>query len=241
MTPLLILLFGVHPATAVGTDLMYAAATKAGGTLFHGFARSVDWRVVRCLAAGSLPATIITLCLLSYLNLNSGAARGLITIVLSFALGTTAVVLLFRHKIVSRYQPRLEKLDSRKVIAATIAVGSLLGVLVSISSVGAGAIGATALIILYPRLPIVRIIGTDIAHAVPLTLAAGIGHWILGTVDWHVVGSLLIGSLPGVFFGSYLAIRLPESALRLVLAGTMLLIAGKLVVDHVHLAAGGSS
>jgi uncharacterized membrane protein YfcA len=232
MTPLLILLFGVHPAAAVGTDLLYAAATKAGGTVFHGLARSVDWLLVRRLAIGSLPATVVTLFLLSRVNLDSGPAREFITVVLSFALGVTAVVLLFRNRIVARFQPRLEKFDPGKISGVTIALGALLGVLVSITSVGAGAIGATALIILYPRLPIVRIVGSDIAHAVPLTLVAGIGHWMLGTVDWHIVGSLLAGSLPGIFLGSCLAIRLPETVLRLVLAGTLLVVSGKLVADH---------
>ena len=234
MTPVLILLFGVHPAAAVGTDLMYAAATKTGGTVFHGFARSIDWPIVRRLASGSLPATIVTLYLMSYLNLDGAAARTLITIVLSFGLAATAAVLIFRHKITSMLHTRMMGLDPGQTAAATVFVGAVVGVLVSISSVGAGAIGATALIILYPRLPIVKIVGSDIAHAVPLTLAAGTGHWMLGTIDWHVVGSLLVGSWPGILLGSYLAFRLPETALRLLLAATLLVVAGKLAIDSLH-------
>ena len=233
MTPLLILLFGIHPATAVGTDLLYAAATKTGGTLIHGITRGVDWRIVARLASGSLPATIVTLYLLSLMDLNAAAARDLITIVLSGALAVTAAVLFLRNRIISGYRIHLAGLGSRKTTAATVLTGALVGVLVSISSVGAGAIGTVALLILYPKLPVIRIVGTDIAHAVALTLVAGMGHWMIGTVDWPVVGSLLAGSLPGVFLGSFMAARLPESALRLLLAGTLLLVAGKLAVDHI--------
>jgi uncharacterized membrane protein YfcA len=111
----------------------------------------------------------------------------------------------------------------------TVASGVVLGVLVSISSVGAGAIGVTALILLYPRLPLVRIIGSDIAHAVPLTLLAGAGHWAMGDVDWHLCGALLTGSIPGIILGSLLAPRLPEPGLRPLLASVLLLVGGRLV------------
>ncbi|HUI98502.1 MAG TPA: sulfite exporter TauE/SafE family protein [Xanthobacteraceae bacterium] len=232
MTPLLILLFGVHPATAVGTDLLYAAATKTVGSLVHGLAHSIEWRVVRRLAIGSLPATVITLLLLSFLNQNEGA-RGLITIVLCVALLMTASALIFRSTIVETLRSRFPALGSRNVAIDTVVVGAVLGVLVSASSIGAGALGVVALIILYPQLPMARIVGSDIAHAVPLTLVAGAGHWILGTVDWHIVGSLLAGSLPGIVLGSYVAIRVPERALRLVLAATLIVVAGKLASDNV--------
>src|SRR5215470_9318034 len=214
MTPLLILMFGVHPATAVGTDLLYAAATKTGGSLVHGFARSIDWKVVRRLATGSITATIATLAALSHFNLSGDAARNLITLVLSVALFATAFVLIFGEAIVAAYRARVVELDSRRTAINTVLVGALLGVLVSISSVGAGAIGVIALIMLYPQLPMARIVGSDIAHAVPLTLIAGIGHWMMGSVDWHIMGSLLAGSLPGIFLGSFCAIRVPERALR---------------------------
>jgi hypothetical protein len=234
MTPILILLFGVHPATAVGTDLLYAAATKTGGSLVHGLARSIDWPMVRRLATGSIPATIVTLALLSFLNLNSMAARSLITVVLCFALFLTAGVLIFRKTILNYYQGRFPTLDPHKTALATVLVGALLGVLVSISSVGAGAIGVMALVILYPNLPMARIVGSDIAHAVPLTLIAGMGHWMFGAVDWQIIGSLLIGSLPGIFLGSYFTTRVPEPALRLLLAATLILVAGKLAYDHIE-------
>ena len=109
-------------------------------------------------------------------------------------------------------------------------VGAVLGLLVTTSSVGAGALGATALIMLYPRLPTVRIIGSDIAHAVPLTLAAGLGHWMVGSVDWVLLSSLLAGSLPGIVIGSYLSVRVPEAVVRFGLATTLILVAGRLIV-----------
>jgi uncharacterized protein len=236
MTPLLILLFGVHPATAVGTDLLYAAATKTGGSLVHGFARSIDWRVVRRLATGSVPATLVTLAVLSHFNLSGDAARNLITLVLSVALLATAFVLVFGEAIVAAYRARVAELDSQRTARNTVLVGIVLGVLVSISSVGAGAIGVIALIMLYPQLPMARIVGSDIAHAVPLTLIAGTGHWMMGSVDWHIMGSLLVGSLPGIFVGSYFAIRVPERALRLVLATTLFVVATRIVYDQSHAA-----
>ena len=236
MTPLLILLFGIHPATAVGTDLLYAAATKTGGSLVHGYARSIDWRVVKRLATGSVPATIVTLAALSHFNLSGDAARNLITLVLSVALFATAFVLIFGSAIVAAYRARVAELDSQRIAVNTVLVGALLGVLVSISSVGAGAIGVIALIMLYPQLPMARIVGSDIAHAVPLTLIAGTGHWMMGSVDWHIMGSLLAGSLPGIFVGSYFAIRIPERALRLVLATTLFMVASRIAYDHVNAA-----
>ncbi len=232
MTPLLILLFGIHPATAVGTDLLYAAATKTGGSLVHGFARSVDWRVVKRLAYGSTPATVLTLIVLSQLNLNGEAMRSLITFVLSFALFATALILIFGQPLVAMYRARVSELDPRRTATATVLFGALLGVLVTISSVGAGAIGVVVLIMLYPQMPMARIVGSDIAHAVPLTLVAGLGHWGMGAVDWGIMGSLLAGSLPGIFIGSYFAIRIPERALRVVLATTLFMVASRLAYEH---------
>lgn len=232
MTPLLILLFGVHPATAVGTDLLYAAATKTGGSLVHGLARSIDWVVVRRLATGSVPATIVTLAFLSRFDLDSAGASSLITFVLSFALFATAIVLVFGGPLVAFYRARVEALDLRHTAISTVLVGATLGVLVSISSVGAGAIGVVALVLLYPQLPMPRIVGSDIAHAVPLTLIAGCGHWVMGSVDWQIIGSLLAGSLPGIFLGSYCAVRIPERALQLVLAAVLFVVAGRMLYEH---------
>jgi uncharacterized protein len=234
MTPLLILLFGIHPATAVGTDLLYAAATKTGGSVVHGLARSIHWPAVLRLASGSIPASILTLVVLWQLDLNSSAARSLINIVLSFALILTATSLIFRKALLEFFRERLERLDDGTIARATVVVGAALGILVSISSVGAGAVGVTALLLLYPRLPMARIVGSDIAHAVPLTLVAGVGHWALGAIDWQLMGVLLAGSLPGIVLGSYFATRVPETALRLILAATLILVAGKLSSDEWH-------
>jgi uncharacterized membrane protein YfcA len=237
MTPLLILLFGVHPSTAVGTDLLYAAATKTGGSLVHGWARSIHWPAAIRLACGSIPASVVTLLVLWQLELDGEAARSLVNLVLCFALILTATSLIFRRAIMDRYRRRMEQFDLWATGRATVMVGVVLGVLVSISSVGAGAVGVTALLLLYPRLPMATIVGTDIAHAVPLTLVAGIGHWALGSVDWALMGVLLIGSLPGIIIGSYLAVRVPETVLRLVLATVLVLVAGKLAFNELNLSA----
>jgi uncharacterized protein len=236
MTPLLILLFGIHPSTAVGTDLLYAAATKTGGSLVHGWSRSIHWPAVRRLAAGSIPASVVTLVVLWQLDLNGEAGRSLVNLVLCFALFLTATSLIFRKALLESLARRMERFDDPAIARLTVLTGLALGVLVSISSVGAGAVGVTALLLLYPKLPMARIVGSDIAHAVPLTLVAGIGHWALGAVDWHLMGVLLIGSLPGIFIGSYFATRVPETALRLLLASTLMLVAGRLVSNEWHLA-----
>jgi uncharacterized protein len=231
MTPILILLFGIHPASAVGTDLLYAAATKTAGSLVHGYNRTVDWRVVRRLASGSVPATALTILALSFVNLNGALARDLIAGLLTIALFFTALTLVFRDRIVRHYGPRIGRMSERRVAGLTVAVGAVLGVLVSISSVGAGAIGVTALILLYPQLPIARIVGSDIAHAVPLTLVAGLGHWWLGSINLSLLIPLLLGSVPGIVLGSYVVTRVPETALRLLLAGTLAIVVTKLAFD----------
>ncbi len=228
MTPVLILLFGIHPAAAVGTDLLHAAATKTVGSVVHGFNGTIDWRVVRRLAAGSIPMTILTIAAMSALDINGTAGRDFVNAALTLALIVTAVVLIFRDRIIARYAARLRSLEPKHVAALTVAVGAMLGTMVSVSSVGAGAIGVTCLILLYPQLPIVRIVGTDIAHAVPLTLVAGIGHWLLGSIDLQVFAFLILGSVPGILIGSYAAVRIPETALRVVLAVALIVVATKL-------------
>ena len=235
MTPLLILLFGVHPTTAVGTDLLYAAGTKTGGSVVHGWSRSVHWPAVFRLACGSIPASALTLFVLWKLDLKSDAERGLVNVVLCFALLLTAISLIFRKAIIERYRRTLEHIDDRTTAIATEITGVVLGVLVSISSVGAGAVGVTVLLLLYPRLPMATIVGSDIAHAVPLTLVAGTGHWMLGSVDWPLMGVLLMGSLPGIIVGSYSATRVPEAVLRLALASVLVVVAGKIMFAELNL------
>jgi uncharacterized protein len=172
MTPILIVLFGVSPSTAVGTDLLFAAATKTVGSLVHGFNRTIDWRVVRRLATGSIPATALALMVLSWLNMRTGSANQIVTAVLTVALLLTAGALIARNRISNLYVQRIADLNDRSIAHLTIAMGAMLGILVTFSSVGAGAIGVTALVLLYPLLPTARIVGSDIAHAVPLTLIA---------------------------------------------------------------------
>ena len=236
MTPLLILLFGVHPSTAVGTDLLYAAATKTGGSLIHGLGRSIHWPAVIRLACGSLPASVVTLLVMWQLDLDSSSQKSLVNLVLCFALLLTATSLIFRRAIMERYRRRLERISESATAFATVLTGAALGILVSISSVGAGAVGVTALLLLYPRLPMVRIVGSDIVHAVPLTLVAGLGHWALGAIDWHLMSVLLMGSLPGIMVGSYSAVRVPEGVLRLALAAILIVVSAKIASEELHLA-----
>ena len=231
MTPLLVLLFGVHPATAVGTDLLYAAMTKAGGTVAHGRKGHVDWAITGRLAAGSIPAAAITIFVLSQLPKGSNTIGSLVSHGLGFALLLTAIAILFGRKL-RDYAARHEESEVRQRYLGkiTVLVGAILGVLVTISSVGAGALGVAALFFLYPKLSPVRIVGSDVAHAVPLTLVAGLGHWLLGSVDWALLGALLLGSLPGIWIGSHLSAKVPEHILRRFLASMLVLIGSKLVL-----------
>ena len=228
MTPLLVLLFGVPPTTAVGTDLLYAAATKSVGTLVHGLNRTVDWRVVRRLASGSTPATLLTLLLLSRGALGPRIGP-MIALILGVMLLLTAASLIFRRQFLAFAGPRLEGIAPRRTAALTVGIGAALGALVTISSVGAGALGVTALLLLYPRAPMARIVGSDIAHAVPLTLIAGAGHWWLGSVDGPLLLSLLCGSIPGIALGSHFAARVPDAVLRPLLAAVLTLVGARLV------------
>jgi len=229
VTPILVLAFGVPPAAAVGTDLLYASITKAVGTVVHGANRTVQWPIVLPLAAGSVPATVITLVAISYFDLNSRGAGRAISTVLGVMLLITACALLFRRRLVDLGGDRLANMPARQTWMLTILIGAILGVLVTISSVGAGAIGVTVLLLLYPKLPMARIVGSDIAHAVPLTLVAGIGHWMLGSVNLPMLALLLTGSIPGIVLGSLFAVRVPDAVLRPVLAATLAVVGGTLV------------
>jgi uncharacterized membrane protein YfcA len=230
MTPILVLLFNVHPATAVGTDLLYAAATKATGTLVHGVKGSIDWQVTLRLAAGSVPAATLTLILLHRYGMGSARGGHLISFVLGVALLITAVALVFRPQLTAFAAARKRATGQGSTLGLTMLTGAVLGVLVSLTSVGAGAIGVTVLLLLYPMLPTTRIVGSDIAHAVPLTLLAGAGHWLLGSIDWSMLLSLLVGSLPGIVIGSYLSSKAPEKLLRNLLAATLTLVGVRLVI-----------
>jgi uncharacterized membrane protein YfcA len=230
MTPLLVLVFGIVPATAVGTDLLYAAITKTGGVWVHGRRSNVDWKIVGLLASGSLPASLVTVWVLKKYAVETASFNTLITTTLGIALILTALVLIFREQLQKFVKHHVGELwHERHPVAATVATGLLLGVLVTISSVGAGALGVAALTFLYPRLATVKIVGTDIAHAVPLTAVAGLGHMALGTVDLTLLASLILGSLPGIYLGSHVSVKIPERVLQQILASMLVLIGGRLV------------
>jgi uncharacterized membrane protein YfcA len=229
MTPLLVLLFHVQPHTAVGTDLLYAAITKSAGAAVHGRNRTVDWRVVSLLALGSVPATVLTLAAIAYFQ-PASSSSALISTVLGVALILTAISILFRKQIMDLAVRSRGDISAARTVALTVLTGAVLGVLVSMSSVGAGALGITVLFFLYPKLPVATIVGSDIAHAVPLTLVAGLGHWFLGDVNFAMLLSLLIGSIPGIIIGSHLSFRVPESVLRPILAATLILVGGRLAL-----------
>lgn len=232
MTPLLVLGFGVPPAVAVGTDLLYASVTKAAGVWVHGRRGNVEWKVVGRMALGSLPAAALVLWGMSAMGADSRQFSNLITGMLGFALILTAGALLFRERLQRLGREiggALPERGARGLVPATITAGAVLGVLVTLSSVGAGALGVMALFMLYPRLTTVKMVGSDIAHAVPLATVAGLGHFYLGTVDFGLLGSLLLGSLPGIYLGSHAAGRVPERAMRTILASMLLLVGSRLV------------
>ena len=230
MTPLLVLLFNFHPATAVGTDLLYASVTKSVGTVVHGRLKTVDWRIVSRLASGSLPAAALTLLAMRRFGTLDKHASATLNLLLGATLIMTSATIIFRTQILAWAEPRMRELPDRSTARMTVITGAVLGVLVSITSVGAGALGVTALLMLYPKLPVARIAGSDIAHAVPLTLLAGLGHLWMGTVDIGLMLALLVGSIPGIIIGSLLGGRSSDKVLRPVLAGVLLLVGGRLLL-----------
>lgn len=232
MTPIL-LHFGITPTAAVGTDLLYAAITKAGGVHVHHKKRNIDWRLTGWLALGSVPAALITLGALRYGGFDTSSVDAFIKVTLGYALVLTALAIVFKQKLLDyshRNDVWLTRMNPRQQVIATVATGLLLGAVVTVTSIGAGALGTVALFLLYPLLPTVRLVGTEIAHAVPLTLVAGLGHAGLGNVDWHLLVNLLIGSLPGIYLGSHLANRVADHYLRPALAAMLLFVGAKLVL-----------
>ena len=232
MTPLLVMMFGVAPTTAVGTDLLYASITKMFGTAVHHQAGTVDWQVVRRLAMGSLPAAALTLAWMHFEHIGQ-LRSGLITFTLGLALVITALGILFKTQI-HALGTRFRLGDSARFKAMqpglTVACGVLLGAMVTLTSVGAGALGTAMLVYLYPlRLTAGRLVGTDLAHAIPLTLIAGLGHLTLGNVDTTLMLNLLAGSIPGVIVGSWVSTRAPVGPLRMAIAFVLLFVAWKMV------------
>ena len=233
MTPLLVFLFGFAPTTAVGTDLLFAAITKSGGvTVHHRSHGSVEWRIVGLLCLGSLPAAVAVIFGLEYFDVPKQTIAAMMSNVLGVALILTAFALFFRNRL-RKSMGQTDEHDPGRFhhfqAPTTVFVGLVLGVMVTLSSVGAGALGTVALFFLYPRLPTVRVVGTDLAHAIPLTTVAGLGHLHMGNVDFALLGSLLIGSLPGIWVGSHLSAKIPEYFLRPLLASVLMLIGVKFV------------
>ncbi|MET3432299.1 putative membrane protein YfcA [Herbaspirillum seropedicae] len=230
MTPLLTLLFGIHPSVAVGTDLAFASATKTAGTLAHRFKGTVRWDVVRRLSYGALPAALITTLLLKHFGAVSDGIALTIRYSIAVSVFLTVIALLFRSRMQAWLNAHPQRqLQGATLANATIAAGALLGTLVTISSIGAGAVGATLLVLLYPRLSPAEIAGTDIAYAVPLTAIAALGHWWLGSINWELLATLLLGSVPGITIGSLAARAVPEKFLRGLLAITLTSVAVKLI------------
>lgn len=240
MTPILIFFFGVKPYLAVGTDLLFAAFTKAGGTLGMMRQRLVPWRVVGQLCAGSLPAALVTLYVLHTVGPANPAVQSVMTSTLGVALLLTAAAMLY--KALRSRQPGLaqslaaqgrhatpEQATRARHWSLPVLFGALIGTLVTLTSVGAGAIGVTVLLILFPLLPLPRIVAADIAYAVPLTLVAGLGHASLGSVDWSLLTKLLAGSLPGIWLGSRLIHKAPERVVRSMLSALLAYAGFKLI------------
>ncbi|MES2150355.1 MAG: sulfite exporter TauE/SafE family protein [Pseudomonadota bacterium] len=230
MTPLLTLLFGVSPSVAVGTDLAFASITKSAGTFTHRLRGTVRWDIVRRLCVGALPAAVVaTLALKHYGTLDQQISQ-LIRYSIAGSVLLTVVALMFKGKMMIWIHAHPERqLQGRALTCATVAAGAVLGTLVTISSIGAGAIGATLLVLLYPKLSSAEVAGTDIAYAVPLTAIAAFGHWWLGSINWELLSMLLLGSLPGITLGSWLARAVPERFLRGLLAMTLTGVAAKLI------------
>lgn len=229
MTPILVLLFNFHPAAAVGTDLLYACVTKGVGSMVHGWKQAVDWHIVGWMAVGSMPAAVASLLCLAAAGPPSAAIIGPIKVTLGIMLLLTGLALLGKERILAWSRNHGQKRSAALTRNLTIGLGIVVGSAVTVTSVGAGAIGATVLLVLYPRTALVRIVGSDVAHAVPLTLVAGIGHWWLGTVDFSLLGSLLLGSVPGIIIGSLLASHVRESILRPILACILMVVAANLI------------
>jgi uncharacterized protein len=229
MTPILLLFFHIKPAVAVGTDLLFASVTKSVGIFAHGKLGNIDWKMVTLLGIGSVPASIATIFLLRTLDVESTGAVATIKFWLGVALIITSVAVLLRSQLMvivakGRWIPE------KYVPALTVLLGVILGALVTLTSVGAGALGVTALILLYPKEKITTIVGSDIAHAVPLTLVAGLGHATLGTINYSLLGTLLIGSIPGIYIGSHFSTKVAEHWVRIALAAILIYVGFKLVL-----------
>ncbi|GAB3476610.1 sulfite exporter TauE/SafE family protein [Marinomonas epiphytica] len=217
MTPLL-LMFGFPPHIAIGTDLMYAGIAKSTGVYMHTKQGNVDWRIVSAMAAGSLPASLLTVWALSQFE-QPDHYQDVLTATLGFMLLSTALVILFRGKLTRNIKLNFSTAQSSQVI---FFCGIILGILVTLTSVGAGALGTAIMMILFPVMMAKNIVGTDLAHAVPLTLVAGVGHLLIGNVDYSLLAALLIGSIPTIYLGTRVASFVPNRVLQPILATALM-------------------
>lgn len=231
MTPMLISLFKIEPHIAIGTDLIYASISKFCGSLVHAKKLNVVWPLVLWLAVGSLPASFATHWVLEHYLSQSSEYKKVLTTVLGFMLTLTGVSIIFRaqiEKFFNRFRAQNnneEELSfTPKRVTYIIIMGIVLGVFVTLSSVGAGAFGVMALILLFPNLPMIRIIGSDVAHAVLLTFVAGMAHMSSGNVDFHLLAYLLIGSIPAIIVGTLISSKMPERMIRKILGITLFLL-----------------
>lgn len=232
MTPILVLLFGFAPRTAVGTDLWFAAITKIAGGTMHNHQGGVDWQILRRMCLGSIPACILTLIWMA-LTRTGQAQHGFMIHALGGVLLLTALAMLVRKKI-QAFAVRMRTTTANSFLAAqpglTVVAGVILGVLVPLTSVGAGALGTVMLLYLYPfRLTAKRLAGTDIVHAIPLTIISGTGHLLMGNVDLLLLGNLLLGSIPGILIGTQIANKSPEMFLRGAIAVILVAVSIKLM------------
>jgi uncharacterized membrane protein YfcA len=218
MTPILLLFFNVKAAVAVGTDLLYASLTKSVGIIAHGRQGNIDWKIVGMMAAGSVPASMLTTWILGDSGVESASLVAQIRFWLGIALLVTSLSVLYREELLSSI-PQDRLLPVTVVPYCTVLLGLILGVLVTLTSVGAGALGVTALLLLYPTTHISRIVGSDVAHAVPITLVAGLGHAALGPVDYGLLGT---------WIGSHMTTVINEHWVRTVLAAILVYVGQKL-------------
>jgi len=234
MTPILVLLLGTVPKTAVGTDLFFAAITKMAGVGMHGRRGTIDWQVCRRLAAGSIPAAMLTGRALHQYGRSALKVDAVIMHTLGWMLVVTAIGLVFKNRLHSIGRNfRIGDADRFKSLQGplTIAAGVLLGVVVTLTSVGAGALGTVMMLYLYPlRMTPSKVVGTDLAHAIPLALVAGSGHLIAGNINYTLLATLLTGSIPGVVIGSWCSAKAPDGLLRPILALLLVLTGMKILM-----------
>ena len=230
-TPML-LGFGIPPAAAVGTDLMFASITKASAAWRHQKLGNVHWGILGCLAAGSITAALATIAWLHYSSVDTEMLAKMIRQFLAFALVASAIaIVVFSFLGFFRREEFPETyVEPRPVL--TILFGLLLGVMVTLTSVGAGAVGVAVLSLLYPRLLARRLVGTDIVHAIPLAFVSGLGHLSMGNVQFNLLVALLLGSVPGIMLGSRMVGIIPDWVLRLILAGVLLVAAYLLALEQ---------